>query len=118
MVRAQAKTRRKTDPGRYVRVSRLGKGTIYRRGSHYWLYFRDSGKTVRKRLDGDLATAKATASHVNIYLEQKRPSPFDFASRPIGNVVEEFLDHCRMGRGLRVRTLKRYEAALGHFCPR
>ena len=115
MVRDKKKSKSNADPSRYIRMTRLGKVTIYRRGHNYWLYFRDSGKTIRKRIDGNLATAKATASHVNVYLEQRRPSPFDFASRPIGKVTEEFLDHCRLGRGLRVRTLRRYEAALGHF---
>ena len=115
MVRSKQKSKVNADPSRYVTVTRLGKVTIYRRGQNYWLYFRDSGKTIRRRIDGNLATAKATASHVNVYLEQRRPSPFDFASRPIGKVTEEFLDHCQLGRGLRVRTLKRYEAALSHF---
>ena len=115
MVPAQKKSKSNTDPSKYIRVTRLGKVTIYRRGRNYWLYFRDSGKTVRRRSNGNLAIAKATASHVNVYLEQRRPSTFDFASRPIGKVTEEFLDHCRLARGLRVRTLKRYEAALNHF---
>ena len=72
--RLQEKTqRRKADPTRYVKVTRLGKVSIYRRGKTYWLYFRDGGETVRKSIDGNLTTARATASEVNSYLEQKKP---------------------------------------------
>ena len=63
-----------SDPSRYIKVARLGKVSVYRRGSSYWLYFRDSGKSIRKKIDGNLATAKATASQINVHLEQKQPS--------------------------------------------
>jgi len=114
----QSKTgrkRKRTDPSRYIKVSRLGKVSIYRRGSSYWIYFRDDGKTVRKKIDGDLATAKATASQVNVYLEQNRPSQFNYQTKSVATVVDDFLDHCKLARGLRVRTVRRYRAALDHF---
>lgn len=100
---------------KYIKVTRLVKVTIYRRAKTYWLYYRDQGRSIRQHIDGNLATAKATASHINMYLEQKRPSPFDFTAKPIGVVITEFLDHCRLGRGLRIKTLRRYDAALNHF---
>ena len=108
-------TKKKADAYSYVKVGRLGKVSIYRRNKSYWLYFRDSGKSIRKKIDGNLATARATASQVNVYLEQKRPSPFSFDTRPINQVMDDYIDHCRLAKGLRVRTLERYKAALGHF---
>jgi len=51
-----------------VKVDRLGKVSIYRRHKSYWLYFRDSGKTIRKKTDGNLNTARSTASQVNVHL--------------------------------------------------
>ena len=107
--------RKKTDPGRYIKVVRLGKVSIYRRGNGYWIYFRDGGKSVRRKVDGNLAATKATASGINVYLEQKRPSPFNYQTKSIGKVVDDFLEHCKLARGLRVRTLRRYRAALDHF---
>jgi len=103
------------DRGRYVKVARLGKVSIYRRGRSYWIYFRDKGRSIRKRIDGNLAVARATASQVNVHLEQGRSSPFSFQTKPIVQVVENFLEHCRVIRGLRVRTVRRYRAALDHF---
>jgi len=43
-----------SDRSRYIKTARLGKVTIYRRGKSYWLYFRDSGKSIRKKIDGSL----------------------------------------------------------------
>ncbi len=104
-----------SDPTRYVKIARLGKVTIYRRGRSYWIYYRDGGKSIRKKVDGNLATARATASHVNVYLEQGRSSPFSFQTKPIARVVKDFLEHCRDVRALRIRSVRRYRAALEHF---
>lgn len=106
---------KKSDPSSYIKVARLGKVTVYRRGKNYWLYYRDSGKSIRKKIDGNLATAKATASGINVHLEQNRPSPFSFQTKPLAKVVQDFLEHCKLARGLRIRSLQRYRAALDHF---
>ena len=45
---AKKSTKKKDDAYRYVKVDRLGKVSIYRRSRSYWLYFRDSGKSIRK----------------------------------------------------------------------
>ena len=113
--RNRKRKKKKPEPGQYIKVTRVGKVSVYRRGSSYWIYFRDSGKTIRKKIDGNLATAKATASQVNVHLEQKQPSPFSFQTRPVAKVVHDFLEHCKLARGLRIRSLKRYRAALDHF---
>ena len=113
--RDRKREKKKPDPGQYIKVARLGKVSVYRRGSSYWIYFRDSGKSIRKRIDGNLATAKATASQINVHLEQKQPSPFNLQTKPVAKVVQDFLEHCKLARGLRIRSLKRYRAALAHF---
>lgn len=104
-----------TDRSRYVKVARLGKVSIYRRGSSYWIYFRDKGRTIRKKIDGNLAVARATASQINVHLEQGRSSPFSFQTKPISRVVNDFIEHCRVVRSLRIRSVQRYRAALDHF---
>jgi len=106
---------KKFDRGRYVKVARLGRVSIYRRGRNYWIYFRDKGRTIRKKIDGNLAVARATASQVNVHLEQGRSSPFSFQTKPISRVVKDFIEHCRVVRGLRIRSVQRYRAALDHF---
>ncbi len=45
---------------RYVKVERIGRVTIYKRGGTYSLYYREGGETVRRPIDGNLTTARAT----------------------------------------------------------
>ncbi len=104
-----------SDRSRYIKTARLGKVSIYRRGKSYWLYYRDSGRSVRKKIDGSLATARATASQVNVHLEQGHASPFSFQTKPITQTVNDFIEHCKDVRGLRIRSVRRYKAALDHF---
>jgi len=106
---------KKSDQSRYVKTARIGKVTIYRRGSSYWIYFRDKGRTIRKKIDGNLAVARATASQVNVHLEQGHTSPLSFQTKPITQTVKDFIEHCKDVRGLRIRSVRRYRAALDHF---
>jgi len=47
----------------------MGHVTIYKRGKSFYLYHREPGKSVRRRVDGNLATARLVASQVNTALE-------------------------------------------------
>src|SRR6185295_17672583 len=69
-----------TDLGniRDVKVERIGKITIYKRGDVYYLYYRDGGHTRRPKVDGNLAVARATAAKVSAALAESRPSPLGF----------------------------------------
>ena len=96
-------------------VDRIGRVTIYRRRKSYWLYYREDKKTVRLRLDGNLATARASASQVNAALEEDRPSPFGFRRIDVSTFIEEYVDSCKLVRNLSPNTVRRYEAALSHF---
>jgi len=49
---------------RDVKVDRIGRVTIYKRGRTYYLYHREKGKTVRQRVEGNLNTARQQASGV------------------------------------------------------
>ena len=49
----------KTGSVRDVRVQRIGRVTIYKRGKNYYLYYRDQHRTVRRKVEGNLATARA-----------------------------------------------------------
>ena len=40
---------------RDVKVERIGRITIYKRGETYYLYFRQGGVTQRRKIDGNLA---------------------------------------------------------------
>ena len=96
-------------------VDRIGRVTVYRHGASYWLYYRENRKTVRTRIEGNLATARATASKVNAALEEKRPSPLGFVRMSVPALLDKYLESCRLVRNLSPSTLSRYRAALFHF---
>jgi len=47
------------------KTERLGKVTVYKRGNVYYLYYREGGESIRRRVDGNLASARLAASKVN-----------------------------------------------------
>ena len=57
-------------------IERIGRVTIYKRGSAYYVYYREFGRTVRRRVDGNLATARIGASKVNAAIGEGSPSLF------------------------------------------
>jgi integrase len=97
------------------KVERLGRVTIYQRGLTYYLYYRQDSITQRHRVDGNLATARATASQVNAALEEQRPSPLGFLRIGTGELIRRYLESCEHTRALAPRTLARYGAALAHL---
>jgi hypothetical protein len=42
-----------------VKIERIGKITIYKHGDTYYLYYRQGGVTQRRKVDGNLAVARA-----------------------------------------------------------
>ena len=97
------------------RIQRLGRVTIYKRGKTYYLYYREAGKTIRQKVEGNLASARLAASHVNTALEEKRPSPLRFQRIAPDRFVRGYLDYCEHVAGHSFRTVNRYRAALERF---
>jgi hypothetical protein len=46
---------------RDVKVQRVGSVMICKRGNTYCLYYRENGASQRRKIDGNLAVARATA---------------------------------------------------------
>lgn len=107
----------RTDRGhtRDVKVKRVGKVTIYKRGLTYYLYFREDGQTIRRSVDGNLATAEATAHKVSAALVEHRPSPLGYQRTSPDAMVAAFLDATTNVQKLALRTQDRYRAALDRF---
>jgi len=100
---------------RDVRIQRIGRVTVYKRGKTYYLYYRDRGKSVRSKVEGNLATARVMASKVAAAVEEGSPSPLGFTRMAIDELLDGFIDYCESVRGLALRTVDRYRAALSHF---
>jgi integrase len=100
---------------RDVKVERLRRVTIYRRGNTLFLYYRENGKSIRRPVDGNLAVARATASKIVAALEEGRPSPLGFCRVSPEELVNGFLEYVRDVQNLALRTQDRYRAALTVF---
>lgn len=100
---------------RDVKVERIGAITIYKRGLSYYLYYREGGLSQRRRIDGNLAVARATAHKVADALAERRPSPIAFTRASPDKMVDGFLDAVASVQKLALRTQDRYRAALNRF---
>src|SRR5579875_2604716 len=100
---------------RDVKVERIGKITIYKRGETYYLYYRQGCVTQRRKIDGNLAVARATAHKVGDALAENRPSPLAYNRTSPEKMVEGFLDAVTNVKKLALRTQDRYRAALERF---
>jgi site-specific recombinase XerD len=100
---------------RDVKVDRIGKVTIYKRGQSFWLYYRENRQTQRQRVDGNLAVARATAAKVSAALDEQRPSPLGFARTQPAECIRGYLDYVENVQGLAWRTVDRYRAALDRY---
>jgi hypothetical protein len=49
---------------RDLKVERIGRVTIYKRGKSYAVYYREKGRSVRRRVEGNLNSARQMASNV------------------------------------------------------
>jgi integrase len=107
----------RTDGGntRDVKIERVGKVTIYKRGSTYCLYYREDGRSVRRAIEGNLAVARATAAKIVAALAEQRPSPLGFQRTSPEKLVADYLDFVENVQGLAWRTVDRYRAALDRF---
>jgi integrase len=100
---------------RDVKVERIGKVTIYRRGKTYYLYYRENKKTERRPIEGNLAVARATAAKTSAALTENRPAPLGFQRSSPDQMVKGFLGYVEDVKALAWRTCDRYRAALDRF---
>jgi integrase len=98
-----------------VKVERIGPVTVYKRGHTYYLYYRQSRVTERRKIDGNLAVARATAHKIADALAERRPSPLSFARTTPQQLADGYRDYVANVQKLALRTRDRYKAALDRF---
>lgn len=100
---------------RDVKIERIGPVTIYKRGETYSLYYRENGKSERRRIDGNLLVARTTAARVAAAIGENRPSPLGFDRTSPEKMTSGYLDFVSNVQKLAWRTQDRYRAALDRF---
>ena len=96
-------------------MERVGRVTIYKRGSTYCLYYRERGKSVRQKVEGNLTSARSLASKVLAADQEGSLSPLAFDRTTVPDILDGFIQYCGTVKQLAPRSVDRYRAALDHL---
>ncbi len=104
-------SRKRRSPTRF----RVGRVSVYLHHGNWWLYFRDGGKPVRRRIAADRSEAERVAAQVNAQLLASTPTLLSFSPVSVPALRQRFLDYHENVMKSSVGTVRRYRAATQHF---
>lgn len=94
---------------------RVGKVTVYPHHGSWWVYYRDGGKPVRRKVASTRPDAEQVAAQVNAQLAQGAPTLLAFTAIGVGELRRAFLDYHENVLGSTLSTVSRYRAATQHL---
>ncbi|HEX4589417.1 MAG TPA: site-specific integrase, partial [Gemmataceae bacterium] len=94
---------------------RVGRVTLYLHHGAWWVYYRDGGKPVRRRVGADRSEAEQVAAQVNAQLVTGAPAVLSFKPVGLPQLRHEFLAHHEEVLRSSVATICRYRAATQHL---
>ncbi len=71
---------------------RVGRVSVYRRGSRFWIYYRQ-GRQIRRPAGTSREEALALAAKINAQLAEGAPTILAFRSVGVKKLVDKWLDH-------------------------
>lgn len=95
--------------------TRVGKVSVYRHRSSWWVYYRENGKPVRRRIGVDRDAAMRVAAELNAQLACAAPTMLAFTPISIPALVEAFLEFHQQVLRSTESTVSRYRTALAHL---
>src|SRR6516165_3625190 len=104
--------RRKRGPSPRFRV---GKVSVYRHHGAWWLYYRDGGRPVRRKVAADRPDAEQVAAQVNAQLTSGAPTLLAFSPLGVADLRQQFLDYHEHVLQSSLATVRRYRAATRHL---
>jgi len=94
---------------------RVGKVTVYPQHGAWWVYYRDGGRPVRRRVADTRPAAEQVAAQVNAQLARGAPTLLAFTPIGVADLRRQFLDHHEAVLGSTLATVRRYHAATRHL---
>jgi integrase len=94
---------------------RVGKVSVYRHHGAWWLYYREHGRQVRRKLGQDRSEAEQVAAQVNAQLAQGAPTLVAFTPVAVPELRLRFLDYHEEVLRSSLGTVRRYRAATRHL---
>ena len=96
-------SRKRASAGR----TRVGKVSVYEHHGAWWLYFREHGRPVRRKVADDRRQAEQVAAEVNAKLVANAPTLLSFCPAPVADLRRRFLDYHESVLQSSVATVRR-----------
>jgi integrase len=94
---------------------RVGKVSVYLHHGAWWLYYRDGGGPVRRKVAEAREAAEQVAAQVNAQLTSGAPTLLSFSPIGVPDLRQQFLDYHEHVLKSSVGTVRRYRAATQHL---
>jgi integrase len=94
---------------------RVGRVSVYFHHGNWWVYFRDQGRPVRRKVAPSRGEAEKVAAQVHAQLVLGTPTLLTFAPIDIPELRRQFLHYHEHVLHSSVATLNRYRAATQHL---
>lgn len=94
---------------------RIGKVSIYQHHGCWWIYYRDHGKSVRKRFGSDKDEAEKAAAQINHQVAANEPTLLSFVPIEVTELRKRFLDYHENILQSSLGTVERYRTVTLHL---
>jgi integrase len=94
---------------------RVGRVSVYVHHGAWWVYYRDAGRQVRRKIGSTRGEAEQFAAQVTGLLAVGAPTPFSFSPISVSQLRQEFLNYHEHVLHSSVSTVRRYRAATRHL---
>ena len=94
---------------------RVGRISVFPHHGTWWIYYRDGGRQVRRKVSSTRQEAEQVAAQVNAQLAQGAPTLVAFTPIAVPELRLRFLDYHEQVLRSSVGTVRRYRAATQHL---
>jgi hypothetical protein len=93
----------------------VGRVSVYLHHGAWWVYYRDHGKPVRRRVSARKGEAEQVAAQVNTQLVNGEQTMLAFSPVSVPELRQQFLDYHEHVIKSSMGTVRRYRAATQHL---
>jgi integrase len=95
--------------------SRVGRVSVYAHHNSWWVYYRDAGRVIRRKVASNRADADQVAAQINAQLALQAPTLVGFTPVTVPVLRREFLEHHEHVLNSTIPTINRYRSATQHL---
>lgn len=95
--------------------TRIGRVSVYLHHGAWWIYYRDDGSPIRRKVAATRESAEQIAAQINAQLATQAPTLLSFQPIAVSELRQQFLDHHEHILKSSLATVRRYRAATHHL---